>query len=70
MYLKKEFVKNYIDFDYSDILVLNYLKGFTLETINKKGYVLVCVNGISLGWSKDDGRYLKNLYPKGLRNVD
>lgn len=67
MFLKKENVKNYIDLSYNSKEIKDYLKGFTLETINKKGYVLTCVNGISLGWSKDDGRYLKNLYPKGLR---
>ncbi len=70
MYLKKENVKNSVDFGYNDKRVTDYLKGFTLDSINKKGYVLMCVNGISLGWCKDDGRYLKNLYPKGLRNLD
>lgn len=69
MFLKKEYVKNHVDFEYNDNNIINYLKGFTLETVNKKGYLLVCVNGISLGWAKDDGRYLKNLYPKGLRNM-
>ena len=67
-YVKKEDVKVSLDFDKDSIEVSNYLKGFTLNSINKKGYVLICVNGLSLGWCKDDGRYLKNLYPKGLRN--
>ena len=67
LYLKKENVKNSVDFNYNSQEIKNYLKGFTLETINKKGYVLVCVEGISIGWCKDDGRLLKNLYPKGLR---
>lgn len=67
LYLKKESVKNSLDKDYESKEINDYLKGFTLDTINKKGYVLICVNGISLGWCKDDGRYLKNLYPKGLR---
>jgi hypothetical protein len=40
------------------------------KALNKKGYVLLCVEGVSLGWCKDDGRYLKNLYPKGLRILD
>ena len=67
LYLKKEDVKNSVNFDYSDNDSINYLKGFTLASINKKGYVLVCINGISVGWGKDDGKNIKNLYPKGLR---
>jgi len=67
LYLKKEEVKNCLDFSYNSKEIKDYLKGFTLETINKKGYVLICVEGISLGWCKDDGRLIKNLYPKGLR---
>ena len=67
LYLNKDSVKNIVDFNYDSKEINNYLKGNTLETINKKGYVLICVEGISLGWGKDDGRILKNLYPKGLR---
>jgi len=67
MYLKKEDAKNSINFDHLSDNAINYLKGMTLASINKKGYVLVCVNGISVGWGKDDGRIIKNLYPKGLR---
>lgn len=70
IYLKKENVKNYINLSYNEKVVYDYLKGFTLETINKKGYILLCVDDVSLGWVKDDGRYLKNLYPKGLRKLD
>ena len=65
--LNKNDVKNSVDFDYDCKEIKDYLKGNTLETINKKGYVLICVEGVSLGWCKDDGRLLKNLYPKGLR---
>ena len=70
LYLKKENVKNYINLSYNEKAAYDYLKGFTLDTINKKGYVLLCVDDVSLGWVKDDGRYLKNLYPKGLRILD
>ena len=70
LYLKKENVKKSLDLLHDSVDVINYLKGFTLDSINEKGYVLVCVNGVSLGWGKDDGRYLKNLYPKGLRLMD
>ena len=64
---KKEDVKRYVSYDHLSIDVNDYLKGMTLKSTNQKGYVLVCVNDISLGWGKDDNRILKNLYPKGLR---
>ena len=32
-----------------------------------KGWILVCVSGISLGWVRASGNDLKNHYPKGLR---
>ncbi len=60
-------VKRYISFDNNQKEIYDYLKGMTLESNNKKGYVLVCVNNISVGWGKDDLRFIKNLYPKGLR---
>ena len=66
--LKKEDVKRFVDYDHLSVEVNDYLKGMTLKSTNQKGYVLICVNGISLGWAKDDNRILKNLYPKGLRN--
>ena len=70
LYLKKENVKNSVSFSYNSDEIKNYLKGFTMETINKKGYVLICTEDVSLGWCKDDGRLLKNLYPKGLRKQE
>ena len=49
-----------------------YLKGGSLpsEFLNipeKKGWCLVSFMGMSLGWGKNDGRIIKNHYPKGLR---
>ena len=68
MYLKADEVKNSIDFDYTDSKIVEYLHGLTIDqTTGNRGYVLVSVNGISIGWGKDDGRIIKNLYPKGLR---
>ncbi len=34
---------------------------------DRRGWCLVTAGGLSLGWSKGDGRVLKNHYPKGLR---
>lgn len=43
-----------------------YLHGEALPS-PRRGWVLVTVDGVSLGWAKGDGRWLKNHYPKGLR---
>ena len=67
MYLKKADVKCSVSYDHLSNNAFNYLKGLTLETTHKKGYVLICINDISVGWGKDDGVKIKNLFPKGLR---
>ena len=70
-------VKNYCDYDYKSAEIAGFLNGMTL-TVNesddglqvfsdKKGWCLVCVNGVSLGWGKIAGNIIKNHYPKGLR---
>lgn len=43
-----------------------YLHGEALPS-PRRGWVLVTVDGICLGWAKGDGTWLKNHYPKGLR---
>ena len=70
LYLNRDNVKRYLNFEQDSKEINNYLKGFTLDSTKEKGYVLICVEGVSLGWCKDDGRILKNLYPKGLRKLD
>ena len=47
---------------------LKYLHGETVDCDStKKGWVLVCVDGLSLGWGKAVNGIVKNHYPKGLR---
>ncbi len=47
---------------------LAYRKGQTLDAPSGlKGWVLVSVDGCSLGWGKASGGVVKNHYPKGLR---
>lgn len=47
---------------------LSYLKGETLSCDSTcKGWVLVCYEGVSLGWGKATNGTIKNHYPKGLR---
>lgn len=47
----------------------SYLKGETLMLDGEKGFTAVCVNGWTLGWAKQTGDMLKNLYPKGWRRL-
>ena len=66
-YLKMEDVKNVENFSILDNKILDYLRGNTIETGKSRGWVLVCVEGIGLGWGKESNGILKNHYPKGLR---
>lgn len=43
-----------------------YLHGEVVPS-DQKGWTLVTAGGYSIGWSKGDGKVLKNHYPKGLR---
>ena len=43
-----------------------YLAGDVLEA-PQRGWTLVQVDGLSLGWAKGTGSILKNHYPKALR---
>ncbi len=54
---------------------VRYLKGEALPcegldiTGGDKGWILICVGDVSLGWGKGSGGIIKNHYPKGLRWV-
>ena len=47
----------------------DYIRGMTIggKTVYNNGWVLVCLEGLSLGWGKMVNGTLKNHYPKGLR---
>lgn len=68
--LKKEDIKNVINFAADSREIMSYLKGETLMIEGKKGYTGVCVEGYTLGWAKQTGDMLKNLYPKGWRKMN
>lgn len=44
-----------------------YLRGEALQAEGEKGWYLITVDGISLGWGKLAGEMMKNHYPRGLR---
>lgn len=59
--------KRTIRFDKNDRSVIRYLKGETLFHDEGRGFAAVCCEDYPLGWVKQNGEMLKNLYPKGWR---
>ena len=70
MALRPSDVRQALDLTADDPRVLAYLKGETLSApAELSGYVLVTVDGFSLGWGKASRGTVKNHYPKGLRRL-
>jgi len=67
--LKKQDIKNTIDFASNSREVFSYLKGETLMIEGKKGFAGICTDGFTMGWAKQTGEMLKNMYPKGWRKL-
>ena len=67
MALKPSDVKNTIDFANDSNEIRAYLRAESIETGQSRGWVMVSVEGDSLGWGKESNGILKNKYPKGLR---
>ncbi len=61
--------KRTIDLKADSREVNSYLKGETLMLEGEKGLTAVCVDGKTLGWAKQTGDMLKNMYPKGWRRL-
>ena len=61
--------KRSIDLKMDSLEARQYLSGQTLQLAEdtSKGWGLICVEGLSLGWGKMAGGMVKNHYPKGLR---
>jgi 16S rRNA C967 or C1407 C5-methylase (RsmB/RsmF family)/NOL1/NOP2/fmu family ribosome biogenesis protein len=61
-------VKYYVNLSADSDEVRQYLSGMTLNCDRDiKGWCLVCVDDLPLGWGKASAGVLKNHYPKGLR---
>lgn len=68
LFLEAKDVKQSISFDASSPFIEAYLKGETIPVSeNYRGWMLVMVDGYSLGWAKASNGTLKNHYPKALR---
>ncbi|MDE5990490.1 MAG: RsmF rRNA methyltransferase first C-terminal domain-containing protein [Clostridia bacterium] len=63
--LKPSQVKRILDLSEED--ATKFIGGQTLSCDGEKGWTLMMYGGISVGWSKCDGSYAKNHYPKGIR---
>ncbi|HOP72667.1 RsmF rRNA methyltransferase first C-terminal domain-containing protein [Thermoclostridium caenicola] len=67
MAMRMENFRRVLNLPLADHRVVRYLKGETLFHDGEKGYAVVCVDGFPLGWGKQEGGTLKNLYPKSWR---
>jgi len=68
MVLSAEQAKRQIRLEADTPEVTAYLRGETLSVpADFRGWTLVTVDGLPLGWGKASGGQLKNHYPKGLR---
>lgn len=67
MALRPNEVKNHIDLSLNDETIYKYINGETFEYSGTKGWYLITVEGISIGFGKLAGDVMKNHYPKGLR---
>lgn len=66
-YLQPQDVKQSLDLSIQDPRLMHYLRGEEMDADVEKGWILIMVNGISLGWGKASQGRIKNHYPKSLR---
>lgn len=57
-----------VDFPADSPEIAAYLRGETISG-QAKGWTLLTVDGLSLGWVKGSGGILKNHFPKALRHL-
>jgi len=62
-------VKNRFNIESGSQEIDNYLKGQVIEGDVSDGWILIQVDGYSIGWGKAVGGRIKNHYPKGLRSL-
>lgn len=69
MSMKMSEVKSCVSYPLKSSEISAFLRGEELPSpIERRGYCLVAVEGISVGFAKAANGRLKNKYPKGLRN--
>ncbi len=66
--LGPEDVRCYVNYFWDSQEAKDFINGMTLSCdASIKGWCIVCVENIALGWGKASGGVIKNHYPKGLR---
>ena len=61
--------KQCLDLSYSDVRLTAFLHGEEIFCDSLRGWTVVCVEGIPVGFGKASNGRLKNRYPKGLRLI-
>jgi NOL1/NOP2/fmu family ribosome biogenesis protein len=56
-----------LNLDSQSLEMIDFLQGKILQSPGDNGWVLITVDGYSLGWGKRIRGILKNYYPRGLR---
>jgi NOL1/NOP2/sun family putative RNA methylase len=67
LHLKPAQVQHQIDLSTKSDEWVRYLRGETLPGEKDRGWILMTIDGYSIGWAKEAKGTLKNFYPKGLR---
>lgn len=68
LYLQPEDARRFVELADENEGAMRYLHGETVSCDSGlKGWTLMCVDGLSLGWGKAQNGVVKNHYPKGLR---
>ncbi len=66
-YLRPRDFKQTLDLTFEDPRLTRYLQGEEIHADVESGWILIAINGLSLGWGKASQGRIKNHYPKGLR---
>ena len=67
LFLSGDMVQRSFSLSSEDGSAASWIRGETFRADGEKGWYLITVDGISLGWGKLAGGTMKNHYPKGLR---
>lgn len=67
LYLSKEDVQSSYTMRATENEWKKYMRGETLSSGEDRGWTLLFIDGLSIGWGKESKGTMKNFYPKGLR---
>jgi NOL1/NOP2/fmu family ribosome biogenesis protein len=67
MAIRPEQAKNVVTFNNGGNELSAYFRGESIPNQGENGWVLIALDGFSLGWGKRVNNVIKNFYPHGLR---